>query len=68
MTGRELIIYILQHKLEDEEMFKDGIFIGFASEEEAAVKFNCGIAAIRTGVMIGLIPGFMIGGKAYVIK
>lgn len=68
MTGREMIIYILQHKLEDEEMFKDGIFIGFASEEEAAVKFNCGIATIRTGVMLGLIPGFMLGEKAYVYK
>ena len=68
MTGRELIIYILQHNLEDEEIFKDGIFIGFANEEEAAVKFNCGIATIRTGVMLGLIPGFMIGEKAYVIK
>lgn len=68
MTGREMIIYILQHNLEDEEMFKDGIFVGFATEEEAAVEFNCGVATIRAGIMLGVIPGFMIGGKAYVIK
>lgn len=68
MTGREMIIYILQHNLEDEEIFKDGVFIGFASEEEAAVKLGVGIATVRTGVMLGVIPGFMIGNKAYIIK
>lgn len=68
MTGRELIIYILQHNLEDEEVFKDGIFIGFASEEEAAVVFSCGVATIRTWVKLGLVPGFMVGDKAYVYK
>ena len=68
MTGRELIIYILQHNLEDEEIFKDGIFIGFANEEEAAVMLGVGIASVRAGVMLGVIPGFMIGNKAYIIK
>lgn len=68
MTGREMIIYILQHNLEDEEVIKDGIFIGFMSEEEAAVKFNVGVATVRTGYMLGLIPGFMIGEKVYVKK
>ena len=68
MTGRELIIYILQNNLEDEEVFKDGIFVGFMTEEEAAVKFKVGVATIRTGYLLGLIPGFMIGEKVYVKK
>ena len=34
MTGRELILYILQNGLENEEVFKDGIFVGFIPEEE----------------------------------
>ena len=68
MTGRELIIYILQHNLEDEEVFKNGIFVGFMTEEEAAVKFGVGVATIRTAYMLGLVQGFKIGEKVYLVK
>lgn len=44
MTGRELIVYILENHLEDEPVFKDGKFIGCLTIEEAAVKANTGIA------------------------
>lgn len=46
MTGRELILYILSNNLEDEEVFKDGKFIGFLTAGEAAEKMNVGIATI----------------------
>ena len=68
MTARELILYILQNGLENEEVFKDGIFVGFIPEEEAAVIFNVGVASIRAGYMLGLVPGFKIGEKVYVLK
>lgn len=68
MTGRELIIYILQHNLEDEEVFKNGVFVGFMSEEEAAVKFGVGVATIRAAYMLGLVQGFKIGEKVYLVK
>lgn len=47
MTGRELILHILQNNLENEVVVKNGLFIGLLNEKEAAVKFNVGIATIR---------------------
>lgn len=47
MTGRELIIYILEHGLEDEPVFKDGKFVGFMTLEEAAVKMHVGKATVE---------------------
>ena len=41
MTGKELILYILQNNLENEVVIKDGIFIWLMNEEEAAAKFGC---------------------------
>ena len=38
MTGKDLIVYILQNDLEDEVIFQNNRFIGFASEEELASK------------------------------
>ena len=34
MTGRDLIVYILSNNLENEEVFKDGKFIGFIPAQE----------------------------------
>ena len=36
MTGRDLIVYIMLNKLEDEQVFKDGKLLGFLTEAEAA--------------------------------
>ena len=47
MTGRELILYILQNKLENEVVVKNGFCIAILDEKEAAVKFNVGIATIK---------------------
>lgn len=52
ITGRDLIVYILQNHLEDEPVIKDGNFIGFLSPNDAAVKKNVGPATI--GVLIGI--------------
>ena len=37
MTGKELILYILQNNLENEQVFRNGIFIGFMDETETAI-------------------------------
>lgn len=66
MTGRDLILYILQNGLEDEPVFDDGIFLGFMSEMEAAVKFNVGVATISTWYRCGMLPGIKIGNKIYI--
>ena len=43
MTGRDLIIYILQNDLEGEVVLKDGIFVGLVSDEEVAARFGVGV-------------------------
>lgn len=66
MTGRELIIYILENGLENEPVFRDGIFVGFISEEEFATKMKVGVATVRTWVQLGRIPAEKIGDKYYI--
>ena len=69
MTGRDLIIYILQNNLEDVEMFEDGKFACcFMSEEEMAVERDVGIDTIRAAYAIGLLKGVKIGNKIYFLK
>lgn len=65
MTGKEVIMYILQNDLVNKEVFEDGIFVGFMSEEEAAVKYEVGPATIRSLYTIGCLESFKIGDKIY---
>lgn len=68
MTGKELILYILQNNLEDTVVLKDGIFIGFMTEEEAAVKFDVGVSTIKAWYYCGWIKGTQIGDSLYFLK
>lgn len=61
MTGRDLIIYILQNNLENELVFKDGKFIGFMTVEETAARLNVGPATIKTYVNEGYLDSIKIG-------
>ena len=63
MTGRELIVFIMQNKLEDKVMFE------LMSEAEAAAKFNVGVATIKVWHEHGYITGGLeIGGILYFLK
>lgn len=66
MTGRDLIIYILQNGLEDEPIVKDGKFIGFLTVVEAAQKLNVGSATILTSIRLGKLEGVEIGYTIYI--
>ena len=67
MTGRDLIIYILQNNLEDEPIFDNGNFlIGFVPAIEIAVKHNVGLATVYTWVEHGLMDGVIINNTLYV--
>lgn len=66
MTGRDLITYILENKLEDEPVFKDGKLIGFITVEEAAVKFGVGINTVKTWFKLAMIDGVKLGDKVYI--
>lgn len=68
MTGRDLILYILENKLEDEPVVKDGIFIGLMSDEEAAVKFDVGVSTIRVYHTLKMLDGIEIMGKLYFLR
>lgn len=66
LTGRELMLYILEHGLENEPVFKDGCFIGFITELEAARILDVGTATIRSLVKQGKIENIQIGEKIYI--
>lgn len=71
MTGRDLIIYILENGLEDELVFDDKRvgreLLGFMTAMDAAREFGVGLATIRVWYDLGFIKGFKIG-DAYFIS
>ena len=66
MTGRDLIIYILENNLEDEPVFKDGRVSGYMTVAEAAAKFNVGQATIYAWIVKGWIECIDIGSVVYI--
>ena len=66
MTGRELILYILENNLEDEQVFEGTKMLGFMSEDEAAVKYHVGAGTVRAWVNMGKVEGFNINGLVYI--
>lgn len=67
MTGRELIIFILNHYLEDEDI-STMLTQWFISEEEAAVKFHVGLATIEAWFNHKQIEGLKIGETIYISR
>ena len=68
MTGRELILYILQNNLENAVVLEDGFFIVFMTEDEAAVKFGVGTATIRAWYQCKMLKGTKFGDTLYFRK
>lgn len=66
MTGRDLIIYILQNNLEDKMVIEDEKILGFMTAEETACKFNVGVDTVKTWMTLGILPHHCIGDKIYV--
>lgn len=66
MTGRELIIYILENGLEDKPVIENGKFIGFMSLGEVAVKFDVGTAAVKCWIANRYIDSIEINGEIYI--
>lgn len=61
MTGRDLIIYILQNGLENEEVFKDGKFIGFKTMDEVAVELGVGTATVEAWCKLRMMKYVTVG-------
>lgn len=66
MTGRDLIIYILENGLEDEPVFKDGKLLGFNTVNEAAAECNVGPETIKAWIKLGYIQDIKIGEEIYI--
>ena len=66
MTGRDLIIYILKNHLEDEPVFKDGVFVGFLTVDEAAEKLMVGPATVSSWVQLGMLDNIWVDGGTYI--
>lgn len=68
MTGKELILYILQNDLENKVVIENGIFIGFMNEEEAAVKFGVGVATVKAWYACQMLKGVKTGDHIYFLR
>lgn len=66
MTGRDLIMFILQNNLENAEFFTNGKIPGLMTVEEAAVKFDTGPTTIEAWFTFGGLRGIVIGKKLYI--
>lgn len=65
ITGRDLIIYILENNLEDECISDGENLLGFMTEEEAAKKFNVGINTVRVWYKLSMLKGIKVGEKIF---
>lgn len=68
MTGRELILYILQNHLEDQEVFANDKFLDFMTVKDAAVKFEVGESTIRVWVKMDMLPSIRVGEEIFIPK
>lgn len=66
MTYRELIVYIIENHLEDEQVFEGGKPVGFNTIEEAAVKFKVGVATVKVWIERKMLPSIKLGQVTYI--
>jgi len=66
MTGRDLIIYILENNLQDEPVFKNGRFIGYVTPEEVAVKTEVGTATVHAWMHQGRLDSVAVKEGVYI--
>ena len=66
MTGRELIIYILQNGLEDKPIFENHKLIAHLTVEEFAVKHGVGMATVYAWIWEHKVEPLVIGTRYYI--
>lgn len=67
MTGRDLIVYILENNLENAPVFANGKFIGCMTVEEVAVRFNVGVETVKAWYELGYIKGVKTNNELYIL-
>lgn len=63
MTGRDLIIYILENGLEDEPVVKDGKLIGFMRVADVAVAMEVSYPTVLVWVNQGMLDSVHFDNK-----
>ena len=66
MTGRDLILYILENHLEDKPVFEDGKIIGLLSCGELAQYYGVGGATVQAWIKEKMIDSVKISGGVYI--
>lgn len=66
MTGRELIIYILQNGLEDEQVFDGNKLIAHLTVEEFAARHEVGRATVYVWIFEHRIDALLLGTRYYI--
>ena len=66
MTGRDLIIYILENHLENEPIYDNGKVLGFITPMEAAAKFGVGLETVLVWIHQGSLDFVRIGDRLYI--
>lgn len=67
MTGRDLIVYILNNHLEDSEVNRDGRLLDFLTVEEAAAKYNVTATTIEIWLKLGTLRHVKLSDNVYMI-
>ena len=55
MTGRDLIMYILENGLEDEPVFENGTLLGFMTAQQFAERMSVGVATVEVWIELGYL-------------
>lgn len=66
MTGKQLVMYILEHDLLDEPVWKNGRLLGFKTESEVAAEMGVGLSTVHILILRGAIPAVEIEGHYYI--
>ena len=66
MTGRELIIYILNNNLENVDLLSNLSAFGLKTVEEVAVAFEVGTDTVKTWLKLGYYKYLEINGETYI--
>lgn len=66
MTGRELIIFVMENHLEDVTIFDGDMLPGLMTLEEAAVKLEIGRNTLKALFEMEKLPGAVIDEKIYI--
>lgn len=67
MTGRDLIIHIMENNLEDEPILVGNRLFGTLTSGEAADQLCIGVSSLRLMYKRGLLDGFEIGDWLYIL-